>query len=169
VVRVQQAVVASAGPLSSKNSTILRLAKVPSEACYKSAMAYVLRTWLGNLTVVEESNLGGGAKRVDLRVEAGTRKIIIEIVCHRPAGSPDIGQSVAEHLVRVIEDYGPAHRGSEPWLVNFVTQEEAVAGPAIRACMADPAFQACNRMHVVVDGAEVLQVTVWLAGSVEPE
>jgi hypothetical protein len=170
VVRVQQAVVASAGPLSSMNSTILRLAKVPSEASYRSAMAYVLRTWLGNLTVVEESNLGGGAKRVDLRVEAGTRKITIEIVCHRPAGSPDIGQSVAEHLVRVIEDYRPAHPEFEPWLVNFVTQEEeAVAGPAIRACMADPAFQACNRMHVVVDGAEVLQVTVWLAGSVEPE
>ena len=172
VVRVQQAVVACAGPLSSKNSTILRAARVPSEACYRSAVAYVLRTWLGNPAVVtvEECN-SGGAKRVHLRVDTGPRKIIIDIVCHRPAGSPDTGQSVAGHLVRVVEDYAPAHPGLELWLVNFVTQEEeeAVAGPTIRACMADPAIQACHRMHVVADGDVVLRVTVWPAGSVAPE
>ena len=125
VVRVQQGVVACAGPLTSKASTILRAARVPSEACYRSAVAYVLRTWLGNPAVVtvEECN-SGGAKRVHLRVDTGPRKIIIDIVCHRPAGSPDTGQSVAEHLVRVVEDYAPAHPGFEPWLVNFVTQEE---------------------------------------------
>ena len=168
VVRVQQAVVACAGPLTSKASTILRAARVPSEACYRSAMTCVLRTWLCNPAVVtvEECN-SGGAKRVDLHVDMGPRKIIIEIVCHRPAGSPDTGQSVAEPLVRVVEDYAPAHPGFEPWLVNFVTQEEeALAGPAIRACMADPAIQACHRMHVVVDGDVVLRVTVWPAGSV---
>ena len=136
-------------------------------------MAYVLRTWLGNPAVVtvEECN-SGGAKRVHLRVDTGPRKIIIDIVCHRPAGSPDTGQSVAEHLVRVVEDYAPAHPGFELWLVNFVTQEEeAVAGPAIRACMADPAIQACHRMHVVADGDVVLRVTVsgWPAGTVAPE
>ena len=133
-------------------------------------MAYVLRTWLGNRAVVtvEECN-SGGAKRVHLRVDTGPRKIIIDIVCHRPAGSPDTGQSVAEHLVRVVEDYAPAHPGFEPWLVNFVTQEEeeeSVANPAIRACMADPAIQACHRMHMVADGDVVLRVTVWPAGSV---
>jgi hypothetical protein len=171
VVRVQQAVVACAGPLSSKNSTILRAARVPSEACYRSPVAYVLRTWLGNPAVVtvEECN-SGGAKRVHLRVDTGPRKIIIDIVCHRPAGSPDTGQSVAGHLVRAVEDYAPAHPGFELWLVNFVTQEEeAVAGPAIRACMADPAIQACHRMHVVADKDVVLRVTVWPAGSVAPE
>ena len=91
-------------------------------------MAYVLRTWLGNPAVVtvEECN-SGGAKRVHLRVDTGPRKIIIDIVCHRPAGSPDTGQSVAGHLVRVVEDYAPAHPGFELWLVNFVTQEEEEA------------------------------------------
>ena len=80
------------------------------------------------------------------------------------------GQSVAGHLVRVVEDYAPAHPGFELWLENFVTQEEeAVAGPAIRACMADPAIQACHRMHMVADGDVVLRVTVWPAGSVAPE
>ena len=51
-------------------------------------MAYVLRTWLGNPAVVtvEECN-SGGAKRVHLRVDTGPRKIIIDIVCHRPASS----------------------------------------------------------------------------------
>ena len=55
--------------------------------------------------------------------------------------------------------------------MNFVTQEEeeAVAGPAIRACMVGPAIQACHRMHVVADGDVVLRVTVWPAGSVAPE
>ena len=131
VVRVQQAVVACAGPLSYKASSILRAARVPAEACYRSAVSYVLRTWLGNPAVVtvEECN-SGGAKRVHLRVDTGPRKIIIDIVCHHPAGSPDTGQSVAGHLVRVVEDYAPAHPGFEPWLVNFVTQEEeAVVGP----------------------------------------
>ena len=65
--------------------------------------------------------------------------------------------------------------------MNFVTQEEEeVAGPAIRACMADPATmsdgammadpaiarKSCHRMHVVVD--DPVRVTVWPAGSVEP-
>jgi hypothetical protein len=88
VVRVQQAVVACAGPLSSKASTILRAARVPSEACYRSAMTCVLRTWLCNPAVVtvEECN-SGGARRVHLRVDTGPRKIIIDIVCHRPASS----------------------------------------------------------------------------------
>ena len=135
-------------------------------------MAYLLRTWLGNRAVVtvEECN-SGGANRVD----TGPRKIIIDIVCHRPAGSPDTGQSVVGHLARVVEDYAPAHPGLEPWLVNFVTQEEeeeeeeAVAGPTIRACMADPAIPACHRMHMVADGDVVLHVTVWPAGYVAPE
>ena len=133
-------------------------------------MAYVLRTWLGNPAVVtvEECN-SGGAKRVHLRVDTGPRKIIIDIVCHQAVGTTVNAQSVAGHLVRVVEDYAPAHPGFEPWLVNFVTQEEeAVAGPTIRACMADPAIQACHRMHVVADGDVVLRVTVWPAGSVAP-
>ena len=82
-----------------------------------------------------------------------------------------------------MRNYGPAHPEFEPWLVNFVTQEEEeVAGPAIRACMADPATmsdgammadpaiarKSCHRMHVVVDDPNVLRVTVWPAGSVEP-
>ena len=48
----------------------------------------LLRTWLGNPAVVtvEECN-SGGAKRVHLRVDTGPRKIIIDIVCHRPASS----------------------------------------------------------------------------------
>ena len=63
-------------------------------------MAYVLRTWLCNPAVVtvEECN-SGGAKRVHLRVDTGPRKIIIDIVCHRPARSPDTGQSVAANLL----------------------------------------------------------------------
>ncbi len=132
----------------------------------------LLRTWLGNRAVVtvEECN-SGGAKRVHLHVDTGPRKIIIDIVRHRPEGSPDTGQSVAGHLVRVVEDYAPAHPGFELWLVHFVTQEEdeavaGAAGPTIRACMADPAIQACHRMHVVADGGVVLRVTVWPAGSV---
>ena len=126
-------------------------------------MACVRRTWLGNPAVVtvEECN-SGGAKRVHLHVDTGPRKIIIDIVCHRPAGSPDTGQSVAGHLVRVVEDYAPAHPGFELWLVSFVTQEEEEA-------VADPAIQACHRMHVVADGDVVLRVTVWPAGSVAPE
>ncbi len=35
--------------------------------------------------------------------------------------------------------------------------------------VADPAIQACHRMHVVADGDVVLRVTVWPAGSVAPE
>jgi hypothetical protein len=169
VVRGQQAVVASATPLSFKASKILSATRVPSEACYRSAVSYVLRMWLGNRAVVEECNLGGGMK-VDLRVEAGTRRLVIELVCHRPAGSPVTQQSVSEHLVRLVEDYAPACLGFELWLVSFVTQEEeAVAGHAIRVCMADPAIQACSRMHVVVAGADVQSVTVWPVGSVAPE
>ena len=39
-----------------------------------------------------------------------------------------------------------------------------MAGPAIRARMADPAIQACHRMHVVADGDVVLRVTVCCSG-----
>ncbi len=44
-----------------------------------------------------------------------------------------------------------------------------MADPAIQAChrmhvVADPAIQACHRMHVVADGDVVLRVTVWPAG-----
>jgi hypothetical protein len=62
------------------------------------------------------------------------------------------------------------------WLGNraVVTVEECNSGGAKRvhlhvACMADPAIQACHRMHVVADGDVVLRVTVWPADSVAPE
>ena len=169
VVRAQQEVVSRAAsesvPLQANASGILDDRRVPARSCYRSAMAFVLRAWLGHAAVVEKCTTGG-VKGVDLRVETGYHKFTTEIVCHRPAGSSWTAQSVSEGLVRVMR--APVHPGLEPWLVNFVTREEdEVAGAAIRACMADPAVLACNRMHVVSAGASV-EVIYWPAGSVAP-